>query len=98
MIVYQPSEGAPKDLSGSIVTALKNLTGDLWAVSPEIDGGGSTLKELEKLSQIAQDEKDKSHPIFMHSLISKAELIKIYNLEDEPGRNNVIKGNFGEQE
>jgi DNA polymerase-3 subunit gamma/tau len=98
MIVYQPSEGAPKDLSGSIVTALKNLTGELWVVSPEIDGGGPTLKDLEKLSQIAQDEKDKSHPIFMHSLISQAKLIKIYNPKGEPVRNNVIKGNFGEQE
>jgi DNA polymerase-3 subunit gamma/tau len=98
MILYQPSEGAPQDLSGSIVTALKNLTGDLWVVSPEMDGGGSTLKDLEKLSQIAQDEKDKSHPIFMHSLIKEAKLIKIYNSKDEPVRNNVIKGNFGEQE
>jgi hypothetical protein len=25
-------------------------------------------------------------------------LIKIYNSKDEPVRNNVIKGNFGEQE
>ena len=81
MILYQPSEGAPQDLSGSIVTALKNLTGDLWVVSPEMDGGGSTLKDLEKLSQIAQDEKDKSHPIFMHSLIKEAKLIKIYNTD-----------------
>ena len=65
-----------RDLSGSIVTALKNLTGDLWVVSPEMDGGGPTLKDLEKLSQIAQDEKDKSHPIFMHSLIKAGKVDK----------------------
>lgn len=98
MIIYQPSDGAPKDLSGSIVSALKNLTGDLWVVSPEVDGGGFTIKELEKLSQTEQNEKDKSHPIFTHSLISKAKLIKIYNSEDEPTQNNVIRGNFGELE
>ena len=34
----------------------------------------------------------------MHSLIKEAKLIKIYNSKDEPVRNNVIKGNFGEQE
>jgi hypothetical protein len=34
----------------------------------------------------------------MHSLISQAKLIKIYNPKGEPVRNNVIKGNFGEQE
>jgi len=98
MIIYQPSDGAPKDLSGSIVSALKNLTGDLWVVSPEVDGGGFTIKELEKLSHTEQNEKDKSHPIFTHSLISKAKLIKIYNSEDEPTQNNVIRGNFGELE
>ena len=98
MIIYQPSDGAPKDLSGSIVSALKNLTGDLWVVSPEVDGGGFTIKELEKLAQTEQNEKDKSHPIFSHSLISKAKLIKIYSSEDEPTQNNVIRGNFGELE
>ena len=100
---FQPAEGAPVSLTGKIVTALKNITGELWIVSPETSGGGQTINEGLKQAKAEQDAKDRAHPAFSHPLLANAKLIEIRNI-DIPSEattsetSNVIDGNFGEDE
>jgi len=95
-ITFQPAEGAPVSLTGKIVSAIKDLTGELWIVSPETSGGGATLNEIKKNARAEQDAKDRAHPAFTHSLFAKAKLIEIRDTTPTSVSSNVIDGNFGD--
>ena len=102
-ITFEPAQGAPVSLTGKIVSVLKELTDELWIVSPETNGGGETLNERAKNARAAQEAKDCSHPAFVHPLLANAKLIEIRNIDistSDPTSDttNVIDGNFGETE
>ena len=102
-ITFEPAQGAPVSLTGKIVSVLKELTDELWIVSPETNGGGETLNERAKNARAAQEIKDRSHPAFVHPLLANAKLIEIRNIDistSDPTSDttNVIDGNFGETE
>ena len=95
-MTFQPAEGAPVSLTGKIVSAIKDLTGELWVVSPETSGGGATLNEIKKNARAEQDAKDRAHPAFNHPLLAKAKLIEIRDTTPTSMKSNVIDGNFGD--
>ncbi len=95
-ITFQPAEGAPVSLPGKIVSAIKDLTGELWIVSPETSGGGATLNEIKKNARAEQDAKDRAHPAFNHPLLANARLIEIRDTKPTSVESNVIDGNFGD--
>lgn len=104
-IRFEPAQGAPVTLTGKIVKALQDLTGDLWIVSPETSGGGDTLSEARKRALREQEEKDRAHPAFQHALFKEARLIEIIDKTpisdgsgNHPVSDNVIAGKFGESE
>ena len=76
-ITFQPANGAPVSLTGKIVQTIKDLTGELWIVSPETSGGGETLWETKKNARAAQDAADRAHPAFEHPMLKAAKLIEI---------------------
>ena len=96
VINFEPAQGAPVALTGKIVSVIKELTGELWIVSPETSGGGATLNETLKDARAVQDAQDRNHPAFSHSLLSKAELIEIRDVNPTSSASNVIDGNFGD--
>ena len=95
-ISFQPAEGAPVSLTGKIVSALQTLTGELWIVSPETDGGGATINEVSKNAKAEQDSKDREHPAFAHPLLANAKLIEIREIAPTSKPSNVIDANFGD--
>lgn len=95
-ITFEPAEGAPVSLTGKIVSAIKDLTGELWIVSPETSGGGATLNEIKKNARAEQDAKDRAHPAFNHPLLASAKLIEIRDTTPTSVESNVIAGNFGD--
>jgi len=98
-VTFEPVEGAPVSLIGKIVSGLKELTGELWIVSPETSGGGETLNERAAREKSEQEAKDKAHPAFSHPLLAGAKLIDI--LQSAPmsdthaGASNIISADFG---
>lgn len=82
---------APTSLVGKMVSAIQDLTGELWIISTEKSGGGPTLAELRRKAQRAQAEKDRAHPAFSHTLLKNAKLLGITEIENH----NVIQGDFG---
>jgi DNA polymerase-3 subunit gamma/tau len=84
---------APSSLVGKIVSAIQDLTGELWIISTEQSGGGPTLAELRRKAKKEQAEKDRAHPAFSHSLLKNAKLLGITEIENH----NVIKGDFGHE-
>ncbi len=84
---------APSSLVGKMVSAIQDLTGELWIISTEQSGGGPTLAELRRKAKKEQAEKDRAHPAFSHSLLKNAKLIGITEIENH----NVIKGDFGHE-
>jgi len=95
-ISFQPAEGAPVSLTGKIVSAIKDITGELWIVSPETSGGGATLNEIKKNARAEQEAKDRAHPAFNHPLLATAKLIEIRDTKPTSVDSNVIDGNFGD--
>ena len=95
-MTFEPAQGAPISLTGKIVSAIKDLTGELWIVSPETSGGGATLNEIKKNARAEQDAKDRAHPAFNHSLLANAKLIEIRETTPTSIPSNVIDGNFGD--
>ena len=95
-ITFQPAEGAPVSLTGKIVSAIKDITGELWIVSPETSGGGATLNEIRKNARAEQEAKDRAHPAFNHPLLATAKLIEIRDTKPTSVDSNVIDGNFGD--
>lgn len=84
---------APSSLVGKMVSAIQDLTGELWIISTEQSGGGPTLAELRRKAKKEQAEKDRAHPAFSHSLLKNAKLLGITEIENH----NVIKGDFGHE-
>ena len=84
---------APSSLVGKMVSAIQDLTGELWIISTENSGGGPTLSELRRKAKKQQAEKDRAHPAFSHSLLKNAKLLGISEIENH----NVIKGDFGHE-
>ena len=95
-MTFEPAEGAPVSLTGKIVTAIKDITGELWIVSPETSGGGATLNEIKKNARAEQEAKDRAHPAFNHPLLANAKLIEIRKTAPTSIPTNVIDGNFGD--
>jgi len=92
-ITIELVEAAPPAMIGQMVSAIQDLTGELWIISTEKSGGGPTLAELRRQSKKEQAEKDRAHPAFSHSLLKKAKLLGINEIENH----NVIKGDFGSE-
>ena len=97
-MTFEPAQGAPVSLTGKIVSAIKDLTGELWIVSPETSGGGATLNEIKKNARAEQEAKDRAHPAFNHPLLARAKLIEIRETTPTSIPSNVIDGNFGDPE
>jgi DNA polymerase-3 subunit gamma/tau len=95
-MTFEPAQGAPISLTGKIVSAIKDLTGELWIVSPETSGGGATLNEIKKNARAEQEAKDRAHPAFNHPLLANAKLIEIRETAPTSMPSNVIDGNFGD--
>lgn len=95
-MTFEPAQGAPISLTGKIVSAIKDLTGELWIVSPETSGGGATLNEIKKNARAEQEAKDRAHPAFNHPLLANAKLIEIRETTTTSIPSNVIDGNFGD--
>lgn len=84
---------APPAMVGKMVSAIQDITGELWIISTEKSGGGPTLAELRRKAKKDQAEKDRAHPAFSHSLLKNAKLLGITEIENH----NVIKGDFGHE-
>ncbi|MEP1229576.1 MAG: DNA polymerase III subunit gamma/tau [Litorimonas sp.] len=80
-------------LMGQIVQAFSDMTGELWVVSPSDETGEPPLREQARQKQTQQDNEDRAHPAFGHSLISKAKLLDIYDRAE-----NVIRGDFSQND
>lgn len=93
-ISFQPASGAPTSLTGSIVSAIKELTGELWVISPETSGGGETLQESVRRIRDAEDARDRAHPAFTHPLFANAKLIEIMDTAPTSSETNVIAADF----
>ena len=85
LMAFQPVDGAPVSLTGKIVSALKDLTGELWIVTPETSGGGETISQRQRREKSEQEAKDRAHPAFSHPLLAKAKLIEIIHTGSEAG-------------
>ena len=59
-------------LIGKIVSALQEMTGDLWIVSPSDEAGAEPISNQRKSAAAAQDAEDRSHPAFSHPLLTSA--------------------------
>ena len=76
-------------LIGKIVTALQEMTGDLWVVSPSNEEGEPTLSQQRKSAAATQDAEDRSHPAFSHPLLTSAKELYIRDRAE-----NVIHSEF----
>ncbi len=64
-------------LIGKIVSALQDMTGDLWIVSPSDEAGAQSISQQRKLAASAQEAEDRSHPAFSHPLLTSAKELYI---------------------
>ena len=65
------------NLIGKIVSALQEMTGDLWIVSPSDEVGADPISHQRKSAAAEQDAKDRSHPAFSHPLLTSAKELYI---------------------
>lgn len=68
-ITYEPAPGAPGNLAGRLVRALKEWTGQPWLVAAEGGGGAETLMERQKREDREAMAQIKADP-FVASLLS----------------------------
>lgn len=80
-------------LIGKIVSALQDITGDLWVVSPSDEPGAETISHQRKSAAAAQDAEDRSHPAFSHPLLTSAKELYIRDRAE-----NVIHSDFPQKE
>ncbi len=80
-------------LIGKIVSALQEMTGDLWIVSPSDDKGAQPISHQRKSAAAAQDAEDRSHPAFSHPLLTSAKELYIRDRA-----NNVIHSDFPKED
>lgn len=64
-------------LIGKIVSALQDMTGDLWIVSPSDEAGAQSISQQRKSAASAQEAEDRSHPAFSHPLLTSAKELYI---------------------
>ena len=76
-------------LIGKIVSALQDMTGDLWIVSPSDEKGAPPISHQRKSAAAAQDAEDRSHPAFSHPLLTSAKELYIRDRAE-----NVIHSDF----
>lgn len=62
-IEFQPTEHAPGDLAARLGRALKQATGERWAISVTNDGGGQTLAESKQAEQSTLKAQVADHPL-----------------------------------
>jgi DNA polymerase-3 subunit gamma/tau len=87
-ITYEPAPGAPGNLAGRLVRALKEWTGQPWLVAAEGGGGAETLMEREKREKNEAMAQIRADP-FVASLLaafpgSEIEVRKIPGPEPAP--------------
>ncbi len=80
-------------LIGRIVTALQDMTGDLWIVSPSDETGEEPLAQQRKSAVAAQDAEDRAHPAFSHPLLMNAKELYIRDRAE-----NVIHSEFPQKD
>lgn len=80
-------------LIGKIVTALQDMTGDLWIVSPSDEEGAPPISHQRKSAAAAQDAEDRSHPAFSHPLLTSARELYIRDRDE-----NVIHSDFPQKD
>jgi len=93
-ITFQPADGAPVSLTGRIVSAIKDITNELWVISPETAGGGETVNEREKRKKSEQEAADNANPIFNHPLLKSAQLLDIKTITPTLETGNIIAADF----
>lgn len=76
-------------LIGKIVSALQEMTGDLWIVSPSDEEGEQPLSHQRKSAAMTQDAEDRAHPAFSHPLLTSAKELFIRDRAT-----NVIHSDF----
>jgi len=80
-------------LIGKIVSALQDMTGDLWIVSPSDEPGADSISHQRKSAAAAQDAQDRSHPAFSHPLLTSAKELYIRDRAE-----NVIHSDFPKED
>lgn len=80
-------------LIGKIVTALQDMTGDLWIVSPSDEEGAPPISHQRKSAAAAQDAEDRAHPAFSHPLLTSAKELYIRDRAE-----NVIHSDFPQKD
>ena len=76
-------------LIGKIVSALQEMTGELWVVSPSDERGDEPISHQRKSAAAAQDAEDRAHPAFSHPLLTSAKELYVRDRA-----NNVIHSDF----
>ncbi len=80
-------------LVGQMVSALRDLTGDLWVVSLTDEPGEAPLARQRKAQVAEQDAKDRAHPAFEHPLLKSGKLLGIRDRAT-----NVIHSDFQKED
>ena len=80
-------------LIGKIVSALQEMTGDLWIVSPSDAEGEASLAQQRKSAAAAQDAEDRSHPAFSHPMLKLAKELYVRDRAE-----NVIHSDFPKED
>ncbi len=81
-ITYEPAPGAPGNLAGRLVRALKEWTGQPWLIAAEGGGGAETMMERQKREEREAMAQIKADP-FVASLLSAfpgAEIVDVRKL------------------
>ena len=81
------------NLIGKIVSALQDMTGDLWIVSPSQDEGALPIAQQRKSAAAAQDSEDRQHPAFSHPMLTSAKELYIRDRAE-----NVIHSDFPQKD
>ncbi len=92
-ITIEKMNEAPVTLVGRMVEALRDITGELWLIEQEDGDGGLSIADARKKAQAEQDQADRSHPAFEHSLLKNAQLLEIRDTIPKSGT-NIIEADF----
>ena len=76
-----------------MVESLRDITGDLWLIEQEDGQGAPSIAETRKQVKEDQDEADRAHPAFSHSLLKNAKLLEIRDVATTSD-SNIIAADF----